>query len=162
MKARIRRLAYARAGRTHEARPLVAGAVKEFRSSQRHNFPAVILLCAGSTALRAGRVDEAASHTREGLALTRRLGARGSEANALCLAGDVASAGGADDAERYYREALALADTLDMRPLVAHCHFGLARLLKRIGRGPDVENHRSAATQLYRDMGMLFWLKHLE
>jgi hypothetical protein len=41
--------------------------------------------------LSAGRIDEARSHTREALALTRRLRARGSEAHALCLTGDVAS-----------------------------------------------------------------------
>ena len=37
-----------------------------------------------------------------------RLGARGSEAHALCLAGDIASTAGADDAEGSYREALTL------------------------------------------------------
>src|SRR5213594_4166242 len=71
------------------------------------------------------RIDEAASHAREALALTRRLRARASEAHALCLAGDVASTGGAEDAEGYYRDALALAGELGMRPLVAHCHLGL-------------------------------------
>ena len=102
--------AYALAGRADEALPLVAGAVEEFRRRQIHIWPALILLCAGTTYLSAGRIDEAASHAREALALTRRLGARGSEAHALCLAGDVASTGGAEDAEGYYREALALAD----------------------------------------------------
>ena len=101
--------AYALAGRADEALPLVAGAVEEFRPRQMHNWPAFILLCAGTTCLRAGRIDEATSHAREALALTRRLGARGSEAHALSLAGDVASTGGAEDAPGYYREALALA-----------------------------------------------------
>ena len=78
--------AYALAGRADEALPLVAGAVEEFRSRQTHTWPALILLCAGMTALSAGRIDEAASHAREALALARRLGARGSEAHALCLA----------------------------------------------------------------------------
>ncbi len=116
--------AYALAGRADEALPLVAGAVEEFRSRQNHIWPALILLCAGTTYLSAGRIDEAAGHAREALALTRRLGARGSEAHALCLAGDVASTGGAQDARDYYREALALAGELGMRPLVAHCHLG--------------------------------------
>ncbi len=101
--------AYALDGRTDEALPLVAGAVDEFRSRQILNLPALILLCAGMTCLRAGRIAEAASYAREALALTRRLGARGSEAHALCLAGDVASTGGAEDAPSYYRDALALA-----------------------------------------------------
>ncbi len=89
--------AYGFTGRADEALPLVAGAVEEFRRRQTHNWPAFILRCAGMSYLSAGRIDEAASHTREVLALTRRLGARASEAQALCLAGDVAAAAGAEN-----------------------------------------------------------------
>ena len=92
--------AYALAGRADEALPLVAGAVEEFRGRQNHTWPALILLCAGMTSSRPGGSTRPASHAREALALSRRLGARGSEAHALCLAGDVASTGGAEDAER--------------------------------------------------------------
>ena len=137
--------AYALAGRADEALPLVAGAVEEFRGRQIHSWPALILLCAGMTYLSAGRIDEAASHAREALALSRRLGARGSEAHALCLAGDVASTGGAEDAEGYYREALALADELGMRPLAAHCHLGLGKLYRAHGQaraGAGAPHHR--------------------
>jgi class 3 adenylate cyclase/tetratricopeptide (TPR) repeat protein len=83
--------AYALAGRADEALPLVAGAVEEFRGRPYHVRPGLIHLCAGTTCLSAGRIDEAASHARDALALTRRLGARGAEAQALCLAGDVAA-----------------------------------------------------------------------
>jgi len=38
------------------------------------------------TYLSAGRIDEATTHAREALALSRRLDARASEAQALCLA----------------------------------------------------------------------------
>ena len=99
--------AYALAGRADEALPLIAGAVEDFRGLQIHRSPAHILLCAGTTYLSAGRIDEAASHAGEALALSRRLGARGSEAEALHLSGDVASTGGAEEAEGYYREAIA-------------------------------------------------------
>ena len=154
--------AYALAGRADEALPLVAGAVEEFRSRQIHNRPALILLCAGMTYLSAGRIDEAASHAREALALTRRLGARGSEAHALCLAGDVASTGGAEDAEGYYREALALAGELGMRPLVAHCHLGLGKLYRRTGKREQAREHLTTATTMYREMDMRFWLEQAE
>ena len=76
-----------------------------------------ILLCAGMIYLAAGRIDEAAGRAREALALTRRLGARGSEAHALYLTGDVATTGSIEDAEGYYRQALALAEPRGMRPL---------------------------------------------
>jgi tetratricopeptide (TPR) repeat protein len=112
--------------------------------------------------LWAGRIDEAASHAREALALTRRLGARGSEAHALCLTGDVASAGGAEDAEAHYREALALASTLGMRPLVAHCHLGLGELYRRIGDQTKAHKHLTTATTMYHEMEMEFWLEKAE
>jgi tetratricopeptide (TPR) repeat protein len=154
--------AYTLAGRADEALPLAAGAVEEFRRRQRHAWPAFILLCAGTTYLSAGRIDEAASHTREALALTRRLGARASEAQAFCLVGDVASTGGAEDAERYYREALALATDLGMRPLVAHCHFGLGKLYRRTGKREQAQEHLTRATAMYREMDMTYWLKQAE
>ncbi len=69
--------AYALAGRADEALPLVAGAVEEDRRRQNHSRPALILLCAGMTYLSAGRIDEATSHAREALALTRRAGGSG-------------------------------------------------------------------------------------
>ena len=154
--------AYALAGRADEALPLVAGAVEEFRSRPIHQQPARILLCAGMIYLSAGRIEDAASHTREALALTRRLGARGSEAHALCLAGDVASTSGAEDAESHYRAALALAGELGMLPLVTHCHLGLGKLYRRAGKGEEAREHLIAATTMYREMDMRFWLEQAE
>jgi tetratricopeptide (TPR) repeat protein len=110
----------------------------------------------------AGRIDEAASHAQEALALTRRLGARAGEADALCLAGAVASTGGAEDAERYYREALALAGELGMRPLVAHCHLGLGKLYRRTAKRDPAREHLTTATAMYREMDMRFWLEQAE
>jgi len=114
------------------------------------------------TCLSAGRIDEAASHAQEALALTRRLGARGNEAHALRLAGDVASTGGGEDAEGSYREALALAGELDMRPLVAHCHLGLGTLYRRAAKRQEAHECLTVATAMYREMGMRCWLEKAE
>jgi tetratricopeptide (TPR) repeat protein len=154
--------AYALGGRADEALPLIAGAVEEFGRRQNHVRPAFILQCAGTTYLSAGRIDAAASHAREALALTRRLRARASEAHALCLAGDVASAGGAEGALGYYREALALAEELGMRPLIAHCHLGLGTLYRRSGKREQAQEHLTTATTMYREMDMRFWLEKAE
>jgi tetratricopeptide (TPR) repeat protein len=154
--------AYALSGRADEARPLVAGAVEEFRRRPNHARPAVILLCAGMTDFSAGRIDEAAGHAREALSLTRRLRARASEAHVLCLAGDVASIAGAEDADGYYREALALADELGMRPLVAHCHLGLGKLYRRMDKRSEAREHLITAATMYREMDMRFWLEQAE
>ena len=153
---------YALASRADEALPLVAGAVEEFHRRQNHTWPAFILQFAGRTYLSAGRIDEAANHAREALALTRRLGARASEAHALCLAGDVALTGGAEDAEAHYREALVLAGDLGMRPLVAHCHLGLGKFYRRVGKREHAREHLTTATRMYREMDMRFWLDQVE
>jgi tetratricopeptide (TPR) repeat protein len=126
-------VAYAHVGRVDQALAQIASGIEEFRRRPIHMKPAHELLCAVRTCLSAGRIDEAASHAREALALTRRLCARGNEAHALFLSGDVASASTADDPEPYYRQALALAAPLGMRPLVAHCQLGLGKLHGRGG-----------------------------
>ena len=111
------------------------------------------------THLSVGRLDEAASHAREALALTRRLGARPSEAHALCLLGDIALAAAKDDADGSYREALILAEELGMRPVTAHCHLGLGKLYRRTGKREQAQGHLTTATTMYREMGMTYWLE---
>jgi tetratricopeptide (TPR) repeat protein len=154
--------AYALAGRADVALRLVAGAVEEFRRRQLHFWPAFILLWAGRAYLSAGRTDEAASHAREALSLTRRLGARGNEAHALCLNGDIAAAADGKDAEGYYRQALALAEPRGMRPLVAHCHFGLGKLHRRRGNREGAQECLTIAAAMYREMDMGYWLEQTE
>jgi tetratricopeptide (TPR) repeat protein len=121
-----------------------------------------ILMRAGMIYLTAGRIDEASSHVREAVALSRRLGARASEAHALCVAGDVASASGAEDAEGNFREAMALAGELGMRPLVAHCHFGLGKHYRRTGKRELARDHLTMATTMCREMDMRFWLEQVD
>jgi tetratricopeptide (TPR) repeat protein len=154
--------AYALAGRADEALPLVAGAVEESRRGQDLARPAFILLCAVTTYLSAGRIDEAASHACEALVLTQRLGARASEAHALCLAGDVASAGSAEATEAHYRQALPLAEALGMRPLQAHCHRGLGTLYAATGQREQARSALTTAIAMYRAMEMTFWLPQTE
>src|SRR5262245_3238791 len=66
------------------------------------------------------------------------------------------SMGGAEDSEGHYRQALALAEPLGMRPLVAHCNLGLAKLHGNRGRA---EERFSTATARHREMDMAFWLE---
>jgi tetratricopeptide (TPR) repeat protein len=113
----------------------------------------------GRAALLLGRLDDA-----------RRLAAFGVEAcapqpgqvaEALHLLGDVATRDDALDvgrAETHYRDALALAETCGMRPLIAHCRHGLGRLCRRAGNNNQAREHLTAATAMYRDMDMPFWL----
>jgi hypothetical protein len=114
------------------------------------------------TYLSAGRIAEAASHSREALALTRRLGARASEAEALCLVADVASTNGDEDAEGYYRQALALADEIGTRPLIARCHLGLGKLYRRIDHPAEARAELTTAAAMLRAMAMTHWLHEAE
>jgi len=49
-----------------------------------------------------------------------------------------------------------------MRPLIAHCHFGLGKLYRRTGEHEQAREHLATATAMYRDMGMTYWLEKAE
>ena len=57
---------------------------------------------------------------------------------------------------------LALATSRGMRPLIAHCHVGLGKIYRRTGKRDQVGDQLAAATTMYRDMGMAFWLRQAE
>jgi len=61
-----------------------------------------------------------------------------------------------------HQAALALADELGMRPLIAHCHFGLAKLHAKSGEREEAREHLATAATMYREMGMQFWLAQAE
>jgi hypothetical protein len=48
------------------------------------------------------------------------------------------------------------------RPLVAHCHLGLAKLLRRTGKREEPHEHLTTATTMYREMNMTYWLEQAE
>jgi tetratricopeptide (TPR) repeat protein len=117
----------------------------------------------GRACLLLGRLDEA-----------RRLGDRAVEssprhhgfaAHALHLLGDIATHPDRFDAESgeaHYRQALALAEPRGMRPLVAHCHFGLGKLYARTDKREQAREYLTAATAMYREMDMRYWLEQAE
>jgi hypothetical protein len=51
---------------------------------------------------------------------------------------------------------------LGMRPLVAHCHFGLAKLYRQTSNREQAREHVTTAATMYRDMNMQFWLEQAE
>ena len=114
---------------------------------------------------RAGHLDEARQHALQALDSARQQKARGQEAGALFALGEVhthASPPDVEQAETTYREALALAEPRGMRPLVAHCHLGLATLYRRTGKREQLQEHLTTATTIYREMDMRFWLEQAE
>jgi len=49
-----------------------------------------------------------------------------------------------------------------MRPLVAHCHFGLGAHYRRIGSSGPAREHLNTARTMYREMDMRFWLENIQ
>jgi len=47
-------------------------------------------------------------------------------------------------------------------PLVAQCHLGLGELYRRTGTRERAQEHLTAATTMYREMDMGFWLERAE
>jgi len=45
-----------------------------------------------------------------------------------------------------------------MRPVLAHSHFGLGRLYRRVRQPRQAEEHLTTAVTMYRDLQMRFWL----
>ena len=114
--------------------------------------------------LLARGVDEARDLAPQELEFAR---AEGSGAGGLGTPSprQLAARGDLHDAETagdHYRDAMALASELGMRPLVAHCHLGLGKLYRRMGRGDQAREHLTAAATMYREMGMAFWLEEAE
>jgi class 3 adenylate cyclase/tetratricopeptide (TPR) repeat protein len=113
-----------------------------------------------SAYLADGRHAEAQTMAEQAFDYARGLRERGNQARALrCLAETAAGHDLLEIARQRYLEASALAETLDMRPLVAHCHAGLAKLCRRTGKQQEAEEHRTIAMTMYRDMGMTYWLE---
>jgi Flp pilus assembly protein TadD len=67
-----------------------------------------------------------------------------------------------EEAEARYREALELAEEMEMRPLQSHCHLGLGKLYRRVGRREEARAELATAVAMLREMGMVFWLPEAE
>jgi hypothetical protein len=63
-----------------------------------------------------------------------------------------------EQAEISDQQTLVLANELRMRPLQAHGHLGVGKLDSKVGRSEQARAELSAAIDLYRAMGMTFWL----
>ena len=116
----------------------------------------------GRAALFLGLLDEA--RTLGDSALEYSPFHAGFAVRALHLLGDVAihpERFNAERGESHFRQALALAEPRSMRPVIAHCHLGLGKLYRRMGKREQAREHLTIATTMYRDMGMTYWLEEV-
>jgi tetratricopeptide (TPR) repeat protein len=158
-------LAYATDGRPTEAFPLLEQTLERLTSTQMMIYRSLLLTSLSETYLLAGRTDDATQRAEEALRVSCDRGERGVQAHAIRLLGEIAAHRDPTDvetAEGRYAEAMTLADELGMRPLVAHCHFGLGKLSGRTGRPEQAQERLTTATTMYREMDMRFWLEQAE
>src|SRR6266511_3253241 len=158
--------AYHGTGRRAEGIALMEDAARGFagRTAPLAGWPGRVGALGGAYLLD-GRLADATRIAQDGLAAARQRGERGVEGQLLRLLGDIAAHPDrveVDTAEAHYRKALGLAEELGMRPLVAHCHTGLAKLYRRTGKRQEAQEHFGKATAMYREMDMRFWLERVE
>jgi tetratricopeptide (TPR) repeat protein len=157
--------AYTLAGRVADAVPLLMRAMEQTIAMDMRGLQALCSLRLGEAHILAGRLEEAHPLAEHTLALARAHQERGNEAYALRLLGEIAvrsNPPAVEQAEVHYQQALILAESLGMRPLVAHCYYGLGTLYASRGRSEQAHAALSAAVELYRAMGMTFWLPQAE
>ncbi len=112
-----------------------------------------------------GQYDEAQREAERALVLARECGEQRSEASVNALLGDIAASREPslpDAAERYYTQGLAIAMTIGARPVIAKCHLGFGVLYRRTGRPERAADQLAQARDMFREMGMMYWLEKVE
>jgi len=158
-------VAYALAGRTTNAVPLLEEAIAQAVARQYLWDQALRVVWLGEAYLYAGGLAEAGTQAQQALEFAKTHQERGHEAYALRLLGAIAAQCTPPDFEAAadsYHQALTLADELGMHPLVAHCHHGLGTLYGTLGHQEQARAALSTAIALYRAMDMTFWLSQTE
>jgi class 3 adenylate cyclase len=155
--------ARARMGRLTEGIAMLEQAVSAFITMRHGVAVPLFLLHLGEAYLLADRRADAFECARHALTAAREGRQRGHEARAIWLFGEIAA--GEDcfgQAEGHYQDALALAEKLGFRLQVAHCHLGLGKLYRRMGKHDQASKHLVTATTMYHAMDMLFWVEQAE
>jgi class 3 adenylate cyclase/tetratricopeptide (TPR) repeat protein len=156
---------YARSGRIAEGVSCLQQALTDYESAGIGYHHSLSVEQLGEAYLLADQLDNARACADRAVMLARGRGERGYEAWALRLLGEIASHHPRPDvptAAAHYGAAMTLASELEMRPLLAHCHFGLGRLYRRTGNLEQAQQHLITATAMYAEMGMTYWREKLE
>jgi tetratricopeptide (TPR) repeat protein len=157
--------AYALAGRAAEALPLLEQLLERVASGGRVFAHELVLTELSEACLRVGRVDEARALANRLRELSCTHTGHGYQAHACRLLGDAVmrcDPPDVDQAAAHYRQALTLAEEVGMRSLQAHCHHGLGTLYATTGQREQARVALSLAIEMYRAMGMTFWLPQAE
>jgi class 3 adenylate cyclase/tetratricopeptide (TPR) repeat protein len=156
---------YGLGGRAPEGLSLLEEALKAVERTRPRSFHSLTFLYLAEIQMLSDRLGYAVDQAQAALTLAGECGQRAIEAQALRLLGEIAGRKTPPDAEiatSSYGRAIRLAEELGMRPLFAHCHFGLGKLYKQAGQRQQAETCLTTATTMYREMGMQCWLEKAE
>ena len=157
--------AYLLGGRVDEAVALLTEAIEQANATKSMFGHSLRLAYLGEAVFLMGRTEEALQHAHCALEVSRAQKERGHEAYVLRLLAEIAARQEPLDVEAAtatYRLALDLTEELGMRPLTAQCHLGLGLIGRRAGQRQLAEPHLTAASAMFREMGMSHWLKKAE
>jgi class 3 adenylate cyclase/tetratricopeptide (TPR) repeat protein len=156
--------AYIYSGREAEGIGLIEQAINTLETMGFQTRRAFVLARLAEAYTIAGRPIEARGVGARALSLSRDLGERGTNAWAHYILAQAESleANCEESAERHYYTALEISRQIGMRPLIAHCHSGLAKLHRHAGKRPLDNEHFANAATMYREMGMTYWLEKAE
>jgi len=157
--------AYLLGGRLDDALASLTQAMEQGNATKSMFGYSLRLAYLAETLLLMGRAEEALHHARGALEAARSQREQGHEAYVLRLLADIAAHQEPVDVEATtaaYQRALELTEQLGMRPLTAQCHLGLGLLGQRAARQQLAARHLTAATAMFRDMGMSYWLEKAE
>lgn len=156
--------AYATGGRIKDALPYLQQGVGNSVSVGRVGFLSLSMVWLSEGYFLSGQTKEAEDVAKRALELAQLHKERGHEAWALKVLGDISAHTdpGSHESEVFYQRALMLAHELGMRPLEAHCSFGLGKLYLRAAQSKAAPRELSKAAALYSDMHMGFWLAKVE
>ena len=152
--------AYALSGQLSEALALLERAAAQATAMHLMVYHAFTVTALSEAHLLAGNLEEASAHARHALELCRAHKEESQQAWTLRLLGEVAARrdpAQVEAAETAYRQALIQANRLGLRPLLAHCHFGLGTLYAHHAGRAQAQRELSMALTLYRSMEMTFW-----
>ncbi|MGC4081528.1 MAG: hypothetical protein QM736_05270 [Vicinamibacterales bacterium] len=146
--------AYVRSGRLDLGVQRLQDALDRHTYRKAGNYTFYYLLMAIAEAEAAvGHLDVAAARAEHAEHLVRLSGERAHLAQALCLRATILASQSAPGTEPLFLQALAGAERCAMRPLMAECHRGLARVL-RPGQPDRAHEHATEANRLFAELGL--------
>jgi transcriptional regulator with AAA-type ATPase domain/tetratricopeptide (TPR) repeat protein len=150
--------AYTNAGRPAEGLALLEQATAHADRMHLSASSAMWRTYLGHAYLRLGRLPEAQHAAETALERAAKQGERGHEAWALFLLASIAASTGSarlEEIDGAFGRAIELARALEMRPLLAHCHAGLADVYAGWGQADRAREERARAQAIREEIGMV-------